>query len=174
MTFSAPSPPTHAGWRWRWCGLPLACSTARVCLSRVAARAWDLARHAVATWRASEANVCDCLQPRTPYARLSFLETSTAHASSLAPPRRARPSRAAEPSGNVASAALSPWQSQADVELPCAPSDQRRGMPCRIQRTSSSRMSACVDSDSSCKHDARALQLHGLLTSCRNKGTACP
>ncbi len=174
MTFSAASPPTHAGWRWHWCGLPLACSTARVCLSRVAARAWDLARHAVATWRASEANVCDGLQPRTPYARLHLLETSTAHASSPVAPRRARPSRAAAPSVNVASSALSPWQTRVDAASPCVPEGRRRGRPCRIQRISSFRMSACVDSDSSCKHDARALQLHGLSASCHNKGTACP
>ena len=172
-TFSAASPSTHAGLRCHWCGLSLACSSARACLSRAAPRAWALARPSLTTWRAGGANVCDGLQPRTLYARL-FLETSTAHASSPVTPRRAQPSRAAVPSVNVASSALSPWQARVDAASPCVPEGRRRGRPCRIQRISSFRMSACVDSDSSCKHDARALQLHGLSASCHNKGTACP
>ena len=172
-TFSAASPSTHAGLRCHWCGLSLACSTARACLSRAAPRAWALARPSLTTWRAGGANVCDGLQPRTLYARL-FLETSTAHASSPVTPRRAQPSRAAEPHASLVSAALSHLQTRVGAVSPCAPSVRQRGKTFRIQRTFSFRMCACVDLDSSCRHDAHAHKLHGLSASCRNRGTACP
>ena len=175
-TFSVASPPTHAGLRCQWCGLPLvcatACSTARARLSRVAPRA--LARPSGETWRVGDANVYDGVQPRTLLFRLRFLETSTAHDSSHVTPQRVQPSRAVGPHASLVSSSLSRLQNRGGAASPCAPSDQQRGRTFRIQRTFSSRMCACVDSDSSCKHDARVLQLHGLLASCRSKGTACP
>ena len=91
-----------------------ACSTARACLSCVAPRA--LARPSVAMWRAGDANVS--VQPRTPSARQRPLEISTAHASSPVTPRLVQPSRAAEPSVNVASAAPSLGRTPAGVEWP--------------------------------------------------------
>ena len=179
-TFSVASPPMHAWLRCRWCDLPLACSTAcaAACataharLSRVAPRA--LARPSGETWRVGDANVYDGVQPRTLLFRLRFLETSTAHDSSHVTPQRVQPSRAVGPHASLVSSSLSRLQNRGGAASPCAPSDQQRGRTFRIQRTFSSRMCACVDSDSSCKHDARVLQLHGLLASCRSKGTACP
>ena len=181
LTFSVASPPMPAGLRCHWCGLPLVCatacvtdcatacaidSTAHACLSCVAPRA--LARPSVETWRVGDANVFGD-QPRTLLGRLRFLETSTdsSHVT------RVQPCRAALPRGLVSSSLLH-VRNQGGAASPCVPADQQRGKTFRAQRTFSSRMCACVDSDSSCKHDARVLQLHGLLASCRSKGTACP
>ncbi len=181
-TVSVASPPMPAGLRCHWCGLPLVCatacatacatdySTARACLSCLAPRA--LARPSAETWRVGDANVYDGVQPRTLFVRLRFLETSTAHDSSHV--TRVQPSRAAGLHASLVSSSLSHVQNRGGAASPCAPADQQRGKTFRIQRTFSSRMCACVDSDSSCKHDARVLQLHGLLASCRSKGTACP
>ena len=178
LTCSVASPPMPAGLRRHCCGLQLVCataystddSTARACLSCLAPRA--LARPSVETWRVGDANVYDGAQPRTLFVRLRFLETSTAHDSSHV--TRVQPSRAAGLHASLVSSSLSHVQNRGGAGSPCAPSDQQRGKTFRIQRTFSFRMCACVDSDSSCKHDARALQLHGLSASCHNKGTACP
>ena len=118
-TFSAPSPPMHAGLRCHWCGLPLACANAcaTACASaRVPPWAW--ARPSVETWRVCGANVSDGAQPRTPSARLKSLETSTAHTSSPATPRRVQPSRVAEPSVIVASSAPSLGRTPTGAEWP--------------------------------------------------------
>ena len=128
----------------------------------------------VTTRRAGAANVCAGLQPRTRHARLDSLETPSAHASSPVKPQRAQPFRAAALSVNVASSAPIPWQTREDAASPCVLEGRRHGRPCRIQRTSSFRMSVFVDRGFSCKHDARALQHHGLSASCRNTDTACP
>ena len=111
----------HAWLRCRWCGLPLACSTAcatacstaLACLSCVAP--WASARPSEGTWRVG---VSDGVQSRTPYCRLRSLETSTAHASSPVTPRRVQPSRAAEPSVKAASGAPSPGRTPTDAGWP--------------------------------------------------------
>ena len=171
-----------AGLRCHRCGQPLVCatacatacatdySTARACLSCLAPRA--LARPSAETWRVGDANVYDGAQPRILFVRLRFLETSTARDSAHV--TRVQPSRAAGPHASLVSSSLSHVQNRGGAASPCAPADQQRGKTFRIQRTFSFQKCACVDSDSSCKHDARVLQLHGLLASCRSKGTACP
>ena len=168
-TFSVASPPTHAGSRCQGCGLQLVCATAYSTDASTAHAC--LARPSVETWRVGDANVYGD-QPRTLLGRLKFLETSTVHDSSHV--TRVQPSRAAGLHASLVSSSLSHVQNRGGAASPCAPSDQQRGKTFRIQRTFSSRMCACVDSDSSCKHDALFLQLHGLLASCRSKGTACP
>ena len=175
-TFSVAFPPTHAGSRCQGCGLKLVCaivystddSTARACLSCVPLR--SLARLLVGRRCVGGANAYDGVQPRTLFVRLRLLETSTAHDSSHL--TRVQPFRAAGPHASLVSSSLSRVQNPGGAAWPCVPAEQPRGKTFRTHHTFSSRMCACVDSGSSCKHDARVLQLHGLLASCRSKGTA--
>ena len=165
-TFSVASPPTHAGLRCQWCGLPLAwatacataCTTARACLSCVAPRA--LARPSVAMWRAGDASVSDGSQPCTPSAHQRASEISTAHASPPATPRRVRPSRAAGRNVIVASGAPSLGRTPTGVEWPYDCEAQPRDTSHHTLCTSSCRKLVSCGGVRACRHAFRAQKLH--------------